>query len=115
MLDTSRYAGPALVVQDGELAGQRFPVDATVTLGRENADLVIDDPEISRPHACMEWNQERLEVSDLGSANGTFVNGERIEGPRELRNGDLVKLGQTSFTIEIPPPRDPGATVISPR
>jgi FHA domain len=104
-----------LVGQDGGLAGRSVTIDSAVTLGRETADIVIEDPEVSRRHASLDWNQGRPELSDLGSANGTFVNGERIDAPRELHDGDVVKLGRTTFAIELPPPRDPGATVISPR
>jgi ABC transport system ATP-binding/permease protein len=105
---------PTLVIQSGTLAGQRIPIAAQVSLGRENADVVLDDPEVSRQHARITWNLERLELSDLGSANGTFVNGQRITASHDLQDGDVVRLGQVTFAIELPPARDPGATVISP-
>jgi hypothetical protein len=113
-LAAATRAAPTLVFQSGALAGRRIPIAAQVSLGRENADVVLDDPEVSRQHARITWNLERLELSDLGSANGTFVNGQRIAATHELENGDVVKLGQVTLAIELPPARDPGATVISP-
>jgi pSer/pThr/pTyr-binding forkhead associated (FHA) protein len=106
---------PTLVVKDGPNAGRRFPIESQATLGRERTDILIDDPEVSRQHALIRWAQGRLELSDLQSANGTFVNGTRLEPRGELRDGDVVKIGMTSIVVEIPPPRDPNATVISPR
>jgi tRNA A-37 threonylcarbamoyl transferase component Bud32 len=70
-----------------------------------------DDPELSRRHARVERDARgRLSIDDLGSANGTFVNGERVVGPRELRAGDMVRVGSTTLEVTAagrasPPPR----------
>jgi pSer/pThr/pTyr-binding forkhead associated (FHA) protein len=108
-------SAPTLLFRDGPLAGRRFPIAERLMLGRENADIVVDDPEVSRQHAMMRWSDGRLELSDLRSANGTFLNRERIAGPQELRDGDVVMIGQTSIVVELPPARDPGATVLRAR
>ena len=108
-------ATPVLVFSDGPLAGRRVVVEPQLTLGREGADVVVEDPEVSRRHAQMSWSQGRLELSDLRSSNGTFVNGRRIDAPYQLTNGDVVRIGQTSIMVEVPPPRDPNATVLRPR
>jgi pSer/pThr/pTyr-binding forkhead associated (FHA) protein len=109
---------PVLVVQDGPLAGQRFEVRGEVTLGREGADVVIADGEVSRRHARVVRAGDRLEVVDERSANGTYVNGVRIEGRATVANGDVVRIGQTSIEIEVPAappsPRD-AATVVTAR
>jgi hypothetical protein len=111
----SATATPFLVFKDGPLAGRRFPIETQVVLGREKTDIVVDDPEVSRQHALMRWVEGRLELSDLRSANGTFVNGRRLDQSGELHDGDVVKIGMTSILVEVPVARDPGATVVSPR
>jgi pSer/pThr/pTyr-binding forkhead associated (FHA) protein len=107
---------PALVFREGPLAGRRFPVETQLVLGRENTDVIVEDPEVSRQHALLRRAGEALEISDLRSANGTFVNGQRIGERGELHDGDIVKIGMTTIRIEIPAPsRDPDATVVSRR
>ena len=103
---------PTLLFTQGMLAGRRFEVENELTLGRENTDVVVEDPEVSRRHASLRWSAGRLELSDLQSANGTYVNGERVAGVRELHSGDAIKIGGTSLVVEVP--RDPGATVLRP-
>ena len=106
---------PALVVQDGPLAGRRFEVRAEVTLGREGTDIEIADPEVSRKHARVVRVGDRLEVVDEGSVNGTFVNGSRIDGRAAIANGDVVRIGPTSLQVEVAPsPRD-ASTVVTAR
>ena len=95
------------------MAGRRFPIDAELSLGREHADVVVDDPEVSRRHALLRWSAGRLELTDAGSANGTFVNEERISAPRELATGDVIRIGRTAMFVTVPQ-HDPGATVLRP-
>jgi pSer/pThr/pTyr-binding forkhead associated (FHA) protein len=72
-----------------------------VLFGREGADVLIDDPEVSRQHALVRPADGALEVTDLGSVNGTFVNGERIYEPTRIATGDLVGVGRHTFEAEI--------------
>ena len=88
---------------DGPLAGHRVEVTAVLVLGRQAADLVIDDPQVSRRHAGVRPAGDALEVEDLGSLNGTWVNGTRIDGPTRLAPGDRVRVGDTTFEVEGPP------------
>ena len=104
---------PSLLVTDGPLAGRRIDVDARVLVGRVDADLTIDDELISRRHAELRTVEGALEIEDRGSLNGTWVNGERIAGPRTLAPGDVIKLGTTSLEVE-PEPEDTGRTVLAP-
>lgn len=67
-----------LVVQDGSLAGHRLEVASEVLIGRENTALLLDDPEVSRRHAVIRPRGDGLEIEDLGSLNGTWVNGHRV-------------------------------------
>ena len=90
-----------LVVTEGPAAGQRFELDAEVVLGREGVSATIaDDSELSRRHAVVRPAAGGFEVEDLGSRNGTFVNGQKIEGPTRLSGGDSIKIGQTVLALE---------------
>jgi pSer/pThr/pTyr-binding forkhead associated (FHA) protein len=105
---------PALVVVDGPLEGRRFELGAAeTTLGRDGATIEIDDPELSRRHAAVRAAGEAIEIEDLQSLNGTFVNGERLTAARTLAGGDTVKIGKTTLRFEVP--ARSAATVVSPR
>lgn len=101
---------PTLRFLDGSLAGRRFPVPSECVLGRQ-ADITVADPGVSRRHAAIRPAGDALEVRDLGSANGTWVNGDRLEGARRVLAGDLIKIGHT--TIEICGPGDGQTTLRS--
>jgi pSer/pThr/pTyr-binding forkhead associated (FHA) protein len=88
-----------VVFTSGPLAGRDVEVTAALVLGRQAADLLIDDPEVSRRHAALRPAGDGLELEDLGSLNGTWVNGTRIQGPVRLEPGDRVQLGDTSFEV----------------
>jgi class 3 adenylate cyclase len=74
-------------------------VEARLVLGRAEADLTLDDPLVSRHHALLRPTRDALEIEDLGSLNGTWVNGERIEGPKRLEAGDVVRVGNASIEV----------------
>jgi pSer/pThr/pTyr-binding forkhead associated (FHA) protein len=100
-----------LIVRQGPRPGQRFTLtQSTVTIGREvGNDVVINDPQVSRRHASLTWDGSHFIIQDLGSANGTFVNKERISGPHSLQDGDLLGLGgqvQLAFRAVMPVPSD---------
>ena len=91
-----RPSGPALVVQH---TGQVYPLtQATITIGRQadNA-IVLADQQVSRHHASLSWQGGTYVVQDLGSANGTFINDRQISGLQRLRNGDVLRLGNTAL------------------
>jgi serine protease Do len=97
-----RRAAPGLVVKDGPLAGRRFPVREQVVLGRLRAGLALDDPQVSRRHAAVRPVERGLEIEDLGSANGTSVNGESLSGCRRLRHSDVVQVGSIRLIADVP-------------
>jgi pSer/pThr/pTyr-binding forkhead associated (FHA) protein len=78
----------------------RIPAGATKTIGREaRADFVVDAALVSRVHCRLaSENEEQLTVEDLGSTNGTLVNGERVDHS-VLRTGDTLTIGRVTFTI----------------
>ena len=70
-------------------------------LGRSReADMVIDDPNVSRKHAEVRPSGGSWIVRDLGSTNGVKVNGRRIQGPQSLKRGDVIELGTARVTFE---------------
>lgn len=102
----------ALVVKEGPGAGRRVEIEGEVVIGREDAGLTIDDAEMSRRHAVVRASGSAIEVEDLGSRNGTFVNGTRIAGATRLTGGDSIKVGTT--VLELDAPRAAAQTVASP-
>jgi hypothetical protein len=91
---------PALVFKEGPLTGRRIEVESELVLGREDAGLAIEDEEISRRHAVVRPGEGGLEIEDLGSTNGTYVNGARIQGTTRLGGGDTIKLGRSLLEVE---------------
>ncbi|MFN7948858.1 MAG: SpoIIE family protein phosphatase [Blastocatellia bacterium] len=69
-----------------------------LTIGRSaRNDLCLEDPFASRLHAEVRQRDDGIWVSDLGSANGTYLNGQRLTSPARLRNGDRVRIGETEI------------------
>jgi predicted component of type VI protein secretion system len=90
----------SLRVKSGPLAGHTIAVTDELVLGREGADVTIDDAEVSRRHAVVRRLDDVIEVEDLGSSNGTFVDDQRIEGPTRIGNGAKIRLGKTVLEVE---------------
>src|SRR5512134_2330622 len=90
-----------LVIREGEGAGAEYPLSGELVLGREqgSADVVLTDPGISRRHAAVRAAAGRISVTDLGSSNGTFVNGARVRGEAELADGDEIQIGGTVLSV----------------
>jgi pSer/pThr/pTyr-binding forkhead associated (FHA) protein len=89
----------SLWVVNGSRARQSVDVTGQLIIGRENADLTLDDAEVSRRHVAVRLEGGQLEVEDLGSANGTFVNGSRIEGPVRVGGGAKIRVGRTEIEV----------------
>jgi diguanylate cyclase (GGDEF)-like protein len=89
----------ALVVIYGLDLGRKYDLSKSETIvGRASkADICVDQESVSRNHASITNTKKGVRIRDLGSTNGTFVNDDLVEGERELRNGDLVKIGRTIF------------------
>ena len=86
--------------KSAELTGERL------TIGREpGIELELTDDEISRRHAAVMISGERATIEDLGSRNGTYVDGRRIGEPTELKGGETIKAGQTEIFVSTEPAR----------
>jgi ABC-type multidrug transport system ATPase subunit/pSer/pThr/pTyr-binding forkhead associated (FHA) protein/uncharacterized membrane protein len=97
-----------LVAKEGPSAGKIYPLEEDeVLIGREQGStLQIDSPGVSRKHARLTYQDNQYLVEDLGSSNGTFVNGERISRPWPLKNGDMIGIGRTvqlEYQAVLPP------------
>ena len=96
-------ATPRLVIEDGEGHRQVVPFAGDeITVGRapEGNTVRLTDRDVSRRHARFLHANGVVFVEDLGSANGTRVNGERVEGRRRIRQGDLIQIGEHDLAIE---------------
>ncbi len=100
------------MVKTGPEAGRRVELGVEVVIGRQEADLVLEDPEVSRRHAVLRRSGESVIIEDLDSTNGTFVKGERIRRPIAVGPGDQVRVGRT--TLEIEPDWRADDTIVSP-
>jgi len=82
--------------------GAEHPLSATTRIGRSrDCDLVIDDGKISRSHATITANGRHILIEDLGSTNGTWVNGRRVTAPVTLVDGDEVRFQRHSFVVRL--------------
>jgi len=103
-----------LVMRNGPTPGKSFLLEqAELFVGRDlNNEIVINDPEVSRRHARFLLQGDGYILEDLGSTNGTTINGQRIMGPYALRPGEVILLGE-NVTMVYEAVVDPNATVMS--
>jgi hypothetical protein len=84
-------------------AGSAYVLDAVTTLGRDvNNTVVIDDAFASAEHAVLTFRGSAWYVEDLGSTNGTYVNGSRVDGVAPIGFGDEIQIGQVRARLERP-------------
>jgi pSer/pThr/pTyr-binding forkhead associated (FHA) protein len=89
-----------LTVISGPDGGSSVEIERELVIGREGADLTIADPELSRRHALVRPVDGGVVVEDLGSTNGTFVDGERVTIATMTADG-LIRLGATELRLEL--------------
>ena len=102
------------VMRSGPTVGKTFYLDAQeITIGRDAVNMIaINDAEVSRKHARMELRGATYAIQDLGSTNGTFINGTRVSGMQELNPGDAVSFGE-GIVLVYESVGDVNATILS--
>lgn len=89
----------ALIILQGEEPGRVIPIEKSrITLGRADCDVSLQDPELSRQHALISIHGMSARLEDLGSTNGTFVDGERVESA-ELSDRSEFRIGLHEFVF----------------
>ncbi len=85
-----------IVLKSGPTPGKAFPLEKPeMFIGRDLAnEIVINDPEVSRRHARLYLQNNYYVLEDMGSTNGTSVNGQRLTGPYLLRPGEQITFGE---------------------
>jgi TolA-binding protein len=102
---TASGAGPALLVLSGQRPGRRIPIpSAGLVLGRDDqfGPPLSTDALISRRHASVRFlGDDLVELADLGSTNGTYVNAAQIAAPTRMKAGDVIRLGHVDLRLEL--------------
>ena len=95
--ESAQGAAPRLIIKrmQGQRPGLEYDLPSRVTLGRGDVEISFEDAYASSRHARIELQSGVAVIEDLGSTNGTFVNGEQLEGPQALRSGDQIAIGDT--------------------
>ena len=103
------------VMRSGPTPGAIFPLEGDqLIIGRDAASSVaISDAEVSRKHARLNFQGGKYVIEDLGSTNGTFVNGQRLSGATVLKSGDVVSLGEQIVLMYEGLSSDAGSTMMS--
>ena len=84
---------PILIAQNGPLIGQRWGIKTEIHVGRDpECEIVVPDRQVSRIHARFNLTKNGVLLEDLGSKNGTFVNGKLLESPSILEEGDIIQI-----------------------
>lgn len=115
---------PVLIMREGQLLGQRWAVDGPEFLiGRgADCDLVLPERQVSRHHAIIRRESDGFHLVDLGSKNGTHLNGQRVQGELPLHDGDEVQIAlavkllfvgtDATLPLTFEPPRIEGKLVL---
>jgi hypothetical protein len=88
------------VVSGGALANQEFVVGPEATLGRgQGCQVQLPEPMVSQLHARLFRDEKGLNIEDLGSTNGTYLNGRKVGGPARLKRGDRIRVGPIELEV----------------
>jgi predicted component of type VI protein secretion system len=98
----ARQYPPLSLCLAGETHGRAY-TQPELFLGRgSTCDFVVDDPTVSLQHARLSFRQGQWWLEDLASTNGTFLNGEAVQGGALLTNQDEIRLGQAALLVTLP-------------
>jgi pSer/pThr/pTyr-binding forkhead associated (FHA) protein len=95
-------ADPRLEVEraPGHDPGMSYEIGEGAVLGRGNVEIKLEDPFASSRHARLLREGPVMVLEDLGSTNGTFLNGEPVDGPQPLHPGDRIRIGDSEFVFK---------------
>ena len=97
----AKAAREMVVVRSDTLAGQRYALERPKVVGRsDDADIVIDDSYASEFHLRVGLQDGEVMLNDLGSTNGTYLNGRRVTVPTVITKGDSIQIGKTIFEVK---------------
>jgi pSer/pThr/pTyr-binding forkhead associated (FHA) protein len=86
--------------QTGLPAGKKFPLDQANTIGRTMSnDIPLNDSFLSGEHALLEWDGSTWIVEDLGSTNGSWLNGRELDQPMPVNYGDIIQVGHVEMKL----------------
>ncbi|WP_180171628.1 FHA domain-containing protein [Acinetobacter sp. YH12023] len=87
----------------GDLTGQEISIERDMLVGRhQQADIVLQESDVSRKHAAFVLKDQALWLQDLNSSNGTFINDVRLTGESLLKEGDIVQFASVKFSLLAP-------------
>lgn len=105
MGETPSTSSARLIVQGPDGSVSSYPLHERVLVGRgERCDVRLDDDNVSNDHAEVAQHGESFLLTDLGSLNGTVVNGRLAESPQRLRNADVIQVGGHRLEVQLPSP-----------
>ncbi len=97
---SNKAAREIVVVRSESLSGQRFSLERPKVIGRSSdADIIIDDSYSSDFHLRVGLQDGEVTLNDLGSTNGTYLNGRRVTVPTVISRGDSIQIGKTIFEV----------------
>jgi predicted component of type VI protein secretion system len=104
-----------LTMRSGPTVGAIYPLEGeSISIGRDASNTIqINDAEMSRRHARLQFQGGKYVIEDMGSTNGTHINGQRLSAPHVLRPGDVVSFGEQIVLGFESADFDPGATLAS--
>ena len=116
---TASDPGPRLVVTSGAGLARQIPISFRgIVLGRDArlGPPFSTDEFVSRSHVWVRRRGDGVEVTDLGSANGTYVNGTRVRAPTLMQHSDVLRIGQIHLKLAAPgePDRPVASTIAAP-
>ena len=98
---SGRRVGELVIVRSDGQVGTKITVNDSAVLGRSpDADVLLDDPYASMFHLRLTIDGDTMVLADLGTTNGTYVNGRRITSPVTLNAGDSVQVGKTIMEVK---------------
>ncbi len=90
-----------LVIVEGPNAGREFDIAGAIVAGRgTDVGIVLEDSEASRKHASFSAEGTSVTVEDLGSTNGTYLNGRQLTNSERLKSSDVIRIGDTEYRYQ---------------